>query len=56
MNEMRELKDAELEAVGGAGFWGALAAIGAGIIVGAAAGPGGVIIGELAGGILAGCI
>ena len=60
MNERRELTDAELEAVGGAGFWGAVAAIGAGIIVGAAAGseagPGGVIIGGLAGDILAGCI
>jgi outer membrane lipoprotein SlyB len=60
MNEMRELTDAELEAVGGAGFWGWVGAIGAGAVVGGAAGseagPVGTAIGAVAGGIIGACI
>jgi len=59
MNEMRELTDAELEAVGGAKLWGWVVAIGAGAAVGGAAGseagPPGVVVGAVVGGILGAC-
>jgi len=60
MNEMRELTDAELDAIGGGGFWGAVAAIGGGAlfggVAGAEAGPLGIIVGAAAGGIISGCL
>lgn len=60
MSEMRELTDAELEAVGGAKLWGWVGAIGGGALVGGAAGseagPIGTVIGAIAGGIIGGCI